>query len=384
MEFPNIYAGDYKKQVFIPIALVIIALFFIPQIPYGVELKGGILITLQTEEYSIDSSALTNSLSELGVHDITLKTYSNPAGAVAELQIGQNEHLANAEEALKEFYPSYEQASQLEPQVQQMERTAAGSGEEAEEARQQLPQLKEEFESARQEMEFRAEKVLVECDAITGKTQRDYSSVQGLEELVRNAFSKAKEGYKQKVLEAVSVVPYTSYSYNDVTPSLSKSFMQKALTVVIVSAALSMLVVFIVFRDFIPSIAVLTGATCDIIIALGAMGLFGIPLTLASFAALLMLVGLSLDTDILLTIRVLKRTEGNPRERAYETMKTGLTMSTTALVAFSMLFILSLITHIPTYYQISSVAIAGLLGDLVATWNLNAVMILWHVERKKR
>ncbi|MEM3030896.1 MAG: protein translocase subunit SecF, partial [Candidatus Micrarchaeia archaeon] len=137
-----------------------------------------------------------------------------------------------------------------------------------------------------------------------------------------------------------------------------------------------------VFRTFSPSLAVLTGAASDIVIALGAMGAFGIPLTLPSFAALLMLIGFSLDTDILLTMRTLKRTEGTPRQRAYETMKTGATMSLAALVAFGALLALALVTHIPTYYQIASVAIAGLLGDLVATWGLNAVVILWYLERK--
>jgi preprotein translocase subunit SecF len=112
------------------------------------------------------------------------------------------------------------------------------------------------------------------------------------------------------------------------------------------------------------------------------MGLFNIPLTLASFAALLMLVGFSLDTDILLTTRLVKR-KGEPHDNAFEAMKTGLTMSVAAVVAFGALFVLSTMTHIPTYFEISSVALAGLFGDMFATWGINAVVVLYYVEHRK-
>ena len=140
--------------------------------------------------------------------------------------------------------------------------------------------------------------------------------------------------------------------------------------------------VFFFFRSIVPSIAVLTGALSDVTIAMGAMGLFGIPLTLQSFAALLMLIGFSLDTDILLTTRMLKR-KGNPRDNAYDAMKTGMTMSVMAIVAFSALFILAMLTHISTYYEISAVAIAGLVGDVFATWGINGVIVLYFTEKKQ-
>jgi preprotein translocase subunit SecF len=141
------------------------------------------------------------------------------------------------------------------------------------------------------------------------------------------------------------------------------------------------ILVFFFFRSIPPSVAVLTGALADIVIALGAMGMFGIPLTLASFAALLMLIGYSLDTDILLTTRILKR-KGDPRENAFDAMKTGLTMSVTGLIAFTSLFVLSVMTHIPTYFEISGVALAGLVGDMFATWGINAVLVL-HFAHKR-
>ncbi|MFH1470236.1 MAG: protein translocase subunit SecF, partial [Candidatus Micrarchaeota archaeon] len=191
--------------------------------------------------------------------------------------------------------------------------------------------------------------------------------------------------YNSRILDALrGSVEFSSYSFANVMPSLSEYFVSKVFQIFAVSTVLVVVVVFIVFRSFVPSIAVLSGAFADIIIAMGAMGLFGIPLTLSSFAALLMLVGFSLDTDMLLTLRVIKRTEGTARERAYDAMKTGITMSSATILSFSVLFALALITHISTYYQIAAVAICGLFGDVIATWMFNAVIVLWYMEKKER
>jgi preprotein translocase subunit SecF len=176
-------------------------------------------------------------------------------------------------------------------------------------------------------------------------------------------------------------VDYAAISVQTVSPALSTHFIETAFNVVVLAVILSLILVFFFFRNLVPSIAVLTGALSDIVIALGAMGLLGVPLTLASFAALLMLLGFSLDTDILLTTRMLKR-KGDPRENAFDAMKTGITMSVMAIIAFAALFALATITHIPTYYEISAVALAGLVGDIFATWGINGVIILHHVEKK--
>ena len=54
-------------------------------------------------------------------------------------------------------------------------------------------------------------------------------------------------------------------------------------------------------------------------------------------------------------------------------------------ILFTMLVLaicrLAAVTHIDTYYEISAVAIAGLFGDLVATWMFNAVIVLFYIER---
>jgi preprotein translocase subunit SecF len=210
------------------------------------------------------------------------------------------------------------------------------------------------------------------------------SSTNGLQQAFTGAYSTVYANYQNSISEPINkYVDYNSISVQTVSPALTTHFIEVATNVVVMAILFSLILVFIFFRDFVPSIAVLLGAVSDIVIAMGAMGLFGIPLTLASFAALLMLLGFSLDTDILLTTRLLKR-KGDPRENAFDAMKTGMTMSITAIVAFLALFILASLTHIPTYHEIAAVALAGLVGDLFATWGINGVLILYYVEHRRR
>jgi preprotein translocase subunit SecF len=143
--------------------------------------------------------------------------------------------------------------------------------------------------------------------------------------------------------------------------------------------------VFIVFRELVPSIAVILAALSDIIIALGGMSLFGIPLSVASVGAILMLIGYSVDTDILLTTRVLKRREGTVNERAIDAMKTGFTMAAAAIASMVTLYLV-VIFFMPfahTLSQIASVLIIGLVADVLATWLMNLGVLRLYMEARR-
>ena len=143
--------------------------------------------------------------------------------------------------------------------------------------------------------------------------------------------------------------------------------------------------VFIVFRNVVPSVAVILAALSDIIIALGGMSLFGIPLGVASVGALLMLIGYSVDTDILLTTRVLKRREGTINERATNAMKTGFTMAAAAIGSMVTLYLVVIIfiPYAQTLSLIASVLIIGLTADIVATWLMNLGILRWYMEDRR-
>ena len=75
------------------------------------------------------------------------------------------------------------------------------------------------------------------------------------------------------------------------------------------------IVVFITFRKLIPSLAVIFSAILDLVGTLAIISLLDFKLSTAGIAAFLMVVGYSIDTDILLTTRLLKGKMGTVYER---------------------------------------------------------------------
>jgi len=167
--------------------------------------------------------------------------------------------------------------------------------------------------------------------------------------------------------------------------TFSAANQSQAVIAIVAAFVLMALVIFVIFRDFIPCIAVITSAFSDIMIAVALMNIFHIELTFGTFAALLMLIGYSVDTDILLTTKVLG-------ERKYLEKKitscraTGLTMTGAAIAAFGVLYIISNFAYlagfstIPVLASISTVMIFGLVADVMNTWFLNSGLLKWYME----
>ncbi len=171
-------------------------------------------------------------------------------------------------------------------------------------------------------------------------------------------------------------------SYSSITPLLSARTINQVYWAVAIAFIFMSITVFIIFRNFVPSMAVIFAALSDIIIALGGMSLFGIPLSLASVGALLLLIGYSVDTDILLTTRVLKRKSGNATERGLDAMKTGFTIAAAAIGAMLSLLIVTtyFISSAEILANIAKVLIIGLIADVLATWLMNLGILRWYLE----
>lgn len=174
-------------------------------------------------------------------------------------------------------------------------------------------------------------------------------------------------------------------SFNAIGPVLSQEAMGQVYWALLFAFIFMAITVFIVFREPVPSVAVILAALCDIVIAIGGMALFKIPLSIASVGALLMLIGYSVDTDILLTTRLLKRHDGTVVKRASDAMETGLTMSISAISAMVVLYIVTafLIPEASTLTSISSVLILGLCADILTTWCMNLTILRVYLERSE-
>lgn len=161
--------------------------------------------------------------------------------------------------------------------------------------------------------------------------------------------------------------------------ALGKSFFRQTFAAMGFAFLLMAIVVFLYFRTLVPSLAVLLAAFTDIVVTLAVFNLIGEKLTPAGIAAFLMLIGYSVDTDILLSTHVLRRKEGTILERTLGAVKTGATMTVTSLVAIAVgLFF----TNSPVVRQIMLILFIGLLVDTISTWIQNAAIVRMYMEKK--
>ncbi len=164
-------------------------------------------------------------------------------------------------------------------------------------------------------------------------------------------------------------------------PALSSNFYKQLIFAIIISFILMSIVIFALFRTFIPSIAVIFAAFANIVVPLAIVNYFGIRLSTAGIAAFLMLIGYSVDTDILLTTRALKKRGGTLNERIFGAFKTGIFITLTAL--FAVLPAFFIVTGLPdSFRQIFLILALGLSADIVNTWFTNAGIIKWYCESK--
>lgn len=362
--FDNLYTRltekvNYKTLIFVPIILSILMIFliFTQGIPLGIDFKGGTLIEILTEK-DIDQltlNKLETDLMNLGLEDLKIymgkdfETHMNRITIVTTTIV----ETENVEGIIAKYIGELRESDTA--LVELTEKPPA-------ELKDKLgTRLKE-----RVDIEFDRDSNILKISAI---------------DLDKEELESALSFYLNRKI--VVELQKKNSNIGKVEPALGEKFREEGIKAAIIAYILMASVIFFAFRDFIPSIAVILAATCDAIIAMGCMSIFEILLEPASLVAILMLVGYSVDSDILLTTRILKRKTGGMNERIDSAMKTGLTMTGTTLVVMLVILIISsTLTQISTLRSIASVLLLGLLADLATTWFMNAGILKWYVEEK--
>lgn len=172
-----------------------------------------------------------------------------------------------------------------------------------------------------------------------------------------------------------------NYSVEEVGSSLGSSFFKEMIIALLFSLFFMSIVVFITFRKIIPSVAVMGSIILELITTLAVLSLFGAKISSAGIAALLMVMGYSIDTDILLTTRVLKRDTGTLFERIKGAIKTGTTMTSTTIIAMIIGIVL---TNSQTLRQMFTIILIALIVDLIATWIMNTSLLVWYLDKSKK
>ncbi|KPN30286.1 protein-export membrane protein SecF [Halolamina pelagica] len=165
-------------------------------------------------------------------------------------------------------------------------------------------------------------------------------------------------------------------SIDATSPSFGSAAQTQAIGGIVIAFAGMSVLVFAMFRTFVPSIAVVVSAFSDVVVPLALMNVLGIQLTLGSVAALLMIIGYSVDSDILLNNHVLRR-QGSFYESAYRAMETGITMTVTSIAAMTVMTIVATAFGIGLLSSIGLILVFGLATDLLNTYMLNMSLLRW-------
>ena len=163
----------------------------------------------------------------------------------------------------------------------------------------------------------------------------------------------------------------------ETSPSFGASTQRLAFIGVLAAFVGMTITIFVLFRSPVPCLAVVLSAFSDIVVPVAVMNLVGIKLSLGTVAALLMLIGYSVDSDILLTNQVLRR-RGAFYESTYRAMRTGVTMTITSLSAMIVMAIVATVFGIDLLAAVGTVLAFGLATDLMNTYLFNVGLLRWY------
>jgi len=343
----DFYKSNYKKMMLIPLIIAIPLLFFVfifPGIQPGVDLTGGNVVIIRSDKPIIEADLLSVLKENFSLPELKVSTISSPTGFGAWIQYGKDPLVANVEEL-----------------------TAKAS---------------ESIDSEKESIAFsnQALKAL-------GKEEATFANSKIALLAAEQALAEYKEAFSKKLQETISqklgLGANAEFQKREISPTLGKASFDSSMFITLIGVIMIIVVVFVAFRKFVPSAAIIQAMLFDVLAGLAGMAILGIPLSLTTLPALLMLIGYSVDTDIMLTSRMLKGKDGTPGQRATSSMKTGLTMTGTTLAALIAMLAVSYFYQIEVIYQISAILFFGLVGDTISTWLMNAPILLWWIEKKE-
>jgi preprotein translocase subunit SecF len=338
MNFEPWYNKNYKKLLIIPaivlaLSLIYIGIFYIQNgdiINKDVSLTGGTTITIQTQ---ISAQDLETEISKT-LTDFEITTISNNAGAQIQLAIIVGEQNTETLESVLENFLDYELTSD--------------NG------------VSKETTSASLSEDFYKQLIVAVLIAFFWMAA-----------VVFLIFSTGKKTKFWVIVLNILLGFFMGNFFLTANPVISA----------IIFIAFAATLVYIYIKNSIPSFAVMLSAFANIIMALAIVDLIGIKISTAGIVAFLMLIGYSVDTDILLTTRMLKKHE-ETNKALFRAFKTGTTMTITSIIAITAALIV-VFPFASVLNQIFTILLIGLGFDLFNTWITNASIIKWYVEESK-
>jgi len=345
--YSKFYSKNYRLYLVIPaiVLLLCLVLIFSLGLKKGVDLSGGTLISIHTTQ-SINPDDVTNYLqTQYGFQDVSVTLSKGVANNRLDIQYMQESNMNDLRLKISGI-------KGLENQTTAIQQT-----------KELLTQYNYDLNSL---------------------NAKDYKSWMSGLDLLYNTEKNKRVNEILTDLTNKFGFDSNNVAIKEISPTLSESFYSKAILVSLIAIIGIIIVIFLAYREFVPSGAIILCGIIDIIGGLTGMAIFNVPLSLVSIPTLLMLLGYSIDTDIMLTTKLLKRNEGSAVERAGDSMRTGLIMTSTAIITIIIMLIFSILYNISVFFEISIILLFGLVVDIIATWLMNGPVLLWYAEHRKK
>ncbi len=168
------------------------------------------------------------------------------------------------------------------------------------------------------------------------------------------------------------------YSYNLITPILSKELFTRIFMVFLLGMLFATIYIFLTFKTWFPTVNILSGALIDALVTIGIISLLGFDIDLSILIGLLMLFGYSLDTSVLLVSNYYLTRKPNSID---ESMKTGISMITSSMLVFFIILGIGVLLNISFLKNIAAVMIIGLIVDFFTSWGYNAYLLQKYGEK---
>jgi len=185
------------------------------------------------------------------------------------------------------------------------------------------------------------------------------------------------------LMEVVKDAGIDAYDVSEQTigPALGSLFFEQVRNTLIVAFVLMSIVIFIIYRNIVSSFGIVLASLGNILTTLAFTSLLGIKLSFAGFAGLLMLIAFTVDTNIVLTSKVMAYGSDSFTQRYKKAFVTGLTLIATITATMVVALFLS---SSKLLINIAEVLVIGFISDLIYTWILNAWMLEKYFNKKNR
>jgi preprotein translocase subunit SecF len=350
---------NYKKLMMLPFLMVVICLiliFIYPGVSKGIDLKGGNQLILRYDGAPVDQTKLEASLKgKYGFQELSIRETTGPTstGVIIEYSNSPEVETAKAEKAKLDFTNT---------------------------ALVDLKSTSKSFLAPLLAKNYISQK---DADAIDSFTNKEDLKVYINETIIlaNNNFNNSIVNF---VKSDLGLGDDARIQTREISATLGSDFIKASIKVGIIAFILLSFVIFLFFRELVPSGLIIFAATFDILAGLAGMAILGLPLSLTTIPTLLMLVGYSVDTDILLSTKLLKNRTDDVFTATNKSMATGLTMTITTIVTVLVMVIVSYFMQMTVILEIASILLFGLIGDIISTWFFNAPALITYVQRKNK